>query len=853
MRGFEAWQNQAARRPRRPRGPAPVPVTFSSADYPLFLIAVFAAYALTRADGWLGRGARVAILLLLGDLLYLLLTKDVATLWDPLGALTFHRIALDASIAPPWRLAIGAGVAAGAIWFGHRHGARLAGAVAQRWIAWGAMAAMAGIGVAVAITHRAGTLEAMSDGFEAVGHLVFLALWGVAIGGAQTAGGRPLARVIILLLASSVFYHAWAAAQHGWYRYLLLLLMAIVVGDYLLALAIERTEDPRRRKALLVVSLASNLGVLALFKYYDFFALDVLGLGVEPLHLILPAGISFHTFQSMSYTIDVYRREIPATRSVVQFATFVLFFPQLVAGPIVRAQQLLPQMERLPVLDRQLAADGLFRILVGLFKKIALADLLAQLVVDRVFEAPGRFSGLEVMLATYAYALQIYLDFSAYSDIAIGSAQLLGFEFPENFRTPYRSANLQEFWRRWHITLSSWLRDYLYIPLGGGRGGPLATYRNLTITMLLGGLWHGASWTFVTWGALHGLGLAATRACQRRAEAGASLARWLAVTAGIASSGALLHVTLVSSGDHGVLFHLIFAWLYTAPVWAAATAFLTLAPEPRAPAPPVRPGQAGRAATAPAIGRAGTAPPAPATAGTDAPDAVARAPRVAPRPTARPAKPVRKSDARKLARKQRKRRRKQGGAIRMPVAVALEPAATRHGRRRDVVEALRWLACALGALGVWAFLDAQAATLPLAVACAGAGLVADVLDRPPDDAFARRWAAWAARRAIAVVLTFHYVCLAWIFFRATSFDHAAAVLGQIATLTTDTHSLLPQVKLVLAVGLLAHFYAPRTYAWARAGFTRLPPWAQALIMVGAALALRRLAVTEAQPFIYFQF
>ncbi len=801
-------------------------MTFSSADYPLFLIAVFSAYALTRAEGRIGRAARVAILILLGDLLYLLLTKDVGALWDPLGALTFHRIALDGDLPPAWHLPIGAAVVAGAVWLGWRHGARLASPGAQRIAAWGAMVAMTAIGVAVWLTHRAGTLGQLSDGFQAIGHLIFLLGWGIAIGGAQTQGGRPLGRVIILLLASAVFYHAWAAAQHGWYRYLLLLLLAIIVGDFLLALAIERAEDPRKRKALLLVSLVSNLGVLALFKYYDFFAIDVLGLGVEPLHLILPAGISFHTFQSLSYTLDVYRRQIPATRSVVQFATYVLFFPQLVAGPIVRAGQLLPQMEQLPALDRRLAADGLFRILVGLFKKIAIADLLAQLIVDRVFEAPGRFSGLEVMLATYAYALQIYLDFSAYSDIAIGSAQLLGFEFPENFRTPYRSGNLGEFWRRWHITLSSWLRDYLYIPLGGGRGGALATYRNLIITMLLGGLWHGASWTFLTWGALHGLGLVATRMCQRRAEAGAPMGRWILGTLAIAGAGVLLHLTAFADGDHGVVFHLIFAWLYTAPIWAAATTCLTLGAAPEAaPLPPRAPGTGGPHARGKAPGRTG----------------------------APPAQVVRKSDSRKLARKQRKRKRRQAGSVRLPIAVALEPAGTRRGHRPEVVEGLRWLACALGALGVWSFLEAPAATLSLAVACTGVGLIADLLDRRPDDAFARRWAAWAARRALAVVLTFHYVCLAWIFFRATSFDHAAAVLGQLATLTTDTHSLLPQVHLVLTIALLAHFYAPRTYAWARAGFPRLPPWAQALVMVAAALALRRLAVTDAQPFIYFQF
>ncbi|MCB9575052.1 MAG: MBOAT family protein [Kofleriaceae bacterium] len=655
----------------------------------------------------------------------------------------------------------------------------------------------------------------MSDGFATIGHLIFLAGWGVAIGAAQTPSGRPFGRVLVLLLGSSIFYHAWAAAQHGWYRYLLLLLLAIVVGDFLLALAIERTDDPRRRKALLLVSLLSNLGVLGLFKYYDFFTIDVLRLHVSPLHLILPAGISFHTFQSLSYTIDVYKRQIPATRSVTQFATFVLFFPQLVAGPIVRAHQLLPQMDRLPPLDRRLAADGLFRIVIGLFKKIALADLLAHVIVDRVFEAPGRFSGLEVLLAVYGYAFQIYLDFSAYSDIAIGSAQLLGFEFPENFQTPYRSANLQEFWRRWHMTLSSWLRDYLYIPLGGGRGGAWLTYRNLTITMLLGGLWHGASWTFVTWGALHGLGLAVTRAFQRRADAGAPMGPWLARALALASAGASIHVTALT--DHGVVFHMMLAWGYTAPLWAAATAWLTRGTEP-----------------AEAWAPAERAPPARGVV------------------TTRAARPAPKTSRKKKARRKRRHRR-QGGGVSLPRAVALEPATSSGRQRGEVVELLRWLSVGLAAAGVWAFLDAQPLTIALAMSSAGVAVIADVLERGASDAFARRWARWAARRALAMVLTFHYVCFAWVFFRATSFAQAATVLGRIASGSTDTRSLLPQVSIALIVAVLAHLFAPRTYRWARDGWSRLPTWAQGAAMVAAALALRRLASNDAPQFIYFQF
>jgi alginate O-acetyltransferase complex protein AlgI len=809
-------------------------VTFSSADYPLFLIAVFAVHALTRLGGGGGRLARMAVLVLLGDLVYLLLTKDVATLWDPLGATAFGLVSEESS--PAWRqLPLGTAILGGALYLGWRYGGALGSARAQLCLAWGAIAVLVAIGVGVLVASL-GDPSHGTDGMTAAlaryGHLLFLGAYGIAVGASQTESGRPFGRVLVLFLASFVFYHAWSALQVGAYRYLTLLLVAIVVGDFLLGRAIHATLHPGRRKALLVWSLVNNLGVLALFKYYDFFTLDVLGLDQAPLHLVLPAGISFCTFQSLSYTIDVYRGQLQPTRSVVQFASFVLFFPQLVAGPIVRAHDLLPQMDRLPPLDRGLAADGLFRILVGLFKKIALADLLGQLIVDRVFDAPGRFSGLEVMIGVWAYAFQIYLDFSAYSDIAIGSAQLLGFRFPENFRTPYRSGNLQEFWRRWHMSLSTWLRDYLYIPLGGGRNGSLATYRNLILTMLLGGLWHGANWTFITWGALHGLGLAITRVFQRRADAGAPMGRWLAATLGIAIAGAILHVALLTGGDTGVLVHLIVAWIYTSPLWAASTAALTRDPEPKIAAPS-SPGSS---------------------------------PRPPPPPAADATTHRRPSHA---ARSARRKLRRQRGSVPLPPAIVVA-----DRRPATAVTMLRCLAAGIGAAALVWFIAWAAApvfvvgaddgmadpavpppsgVLPLAIATWLIALIADAVERRPDAAFARRWLVWAGKRAIAVVLTFHYVCFAWIFFRSPSFDDAALVLGQIATLSTDTHSLLPQVKVVLGVALVAHFFAPGTYRWARDGFPRLPTYAQALVLVAAALLLRVLAATEAQPFIYFQF
>jgi D-alanyl-lipoteichoic acid acyltransferase DltB (MBOAT superfamily) len=217
----------------------------------------------------------------------------------------------------------------------------------------------------------------------------------------------------------------------------------------------------------------------------------------------------------MSYTIDVWRGEMAPADRYLDYLLFVCFFPHLVAGPIVRPYQMLPQLAAEPRVDPAMQARGLLRIATGLAKKIVIGDFLAQAIVNRVFATPERFSALEVLLAVYAYAVQIYVDFSGYSDVAIGSAALFGYELPENFAAPYVSKNLQEFWRRWHISLSSWLRDYLYKPLGGSRGSAAATYRNLMITMVLGGLWHGASWNFVIWGALHGGALAGTRMWQR--------------------------------------------------------------------------------------------------------------------------------------------------------------------------------------------------------------------------------------------------------------------------------------------------------------------------------------------------
>jgi D-alanyl-lipoteichoic acid acyltransferase DltB (MBOAT superfamily) len=312
------------------------------------------------------------------------------------------------------------------------------------------------------------------------------------------------ARQGLLVIASFYFYMYWNV------KYASILVFFIFV-DFFAGYYIGRASTQARKKAGLILSLCSNLGFLAVFKYYHFFTGTLHDIGLlqsaPALELLLPLGISFHTFQTMSYTIDVYRGVIEPETSLLRFALFVSFFPQLVAGPIERAKELLPQLRERFAFDVDNLAAGGQQILNGFVKKVVLADNLGPWV-SQVYAAPGEFSGLSLLLATYMFAWQIYLDFSGYSDIAIGTARVMGFHFSPNFDMPYISASIQDFWRRWHISLSTWLRDYLYIPLGGNRRGSARTYVNLLLTMLLGGLWHGASWNFVIWGGLHGAWLA---------------------------------------------------------------------------------------------------------------------------------------------------------------------------------------------------------------------------------------------------------------------------------------------------------------------------------------------------------
>ncbi|CAN5503587.1 MBOAT family protein [soil metagenome] len=352
---------------------------------------------------------------------------------------------------------------------------------------------------------------------------------------------RRLPRLLFLVAVSYGFYFygtleaAWEARDlgrpvpFGDIPWAILCLAIIFLGsslDFWIGKKLARTESPRGRKALLLASVLYYLGILAVFKYFNFFVdsfVDLFafaGVAVKPVHLrlVLPFGISFFTFETMSYTIDVYRKEIEPAQRYLDYLLFVCFFPHLVAGPIVRPEYMLPQLARAPVFDPKQQTEGLWLIATGMAKKVILGDTLQVNIVKRVFDNPERFSGLENLVAVYAYAVYIYANFSGYTDVARGSAKLLGFELPLNFDAPYISKNLQEFWRRWHISLSTWLRDYLYKPLGGSRGGTILTYRNLFLTMLFGGFWHGAKWTFVIWGALHGVALAGTRIWQRWRE-----------------------------------------------------------------------------------------------------------------------------------------------------------------------------------------------------------------------------------------------------------------------------------------------------------------------------------------------
>jgi alginate O-acetyltransferase complex protein AlgI len=315
---------------------------------------------------------------------------------------------------------------------------------------------------------------------------------------------RGTARKIILLIASYYFYMCWST-RYIW------VIWGITLIDYLAGLQIEKAEQPARRRLYLGISLFCNVGLLILFKYFNFLtgsfrtASHLFGLRYDPplLAIILPVGLSFHTFQAMSYTIEVYRRRVPAEKRLLEYALYVAFFPQMVAGPIERPYELLPQFHREPRVSWDGVRAGMVQALWGLFKKMVLADNVADFV-KLIYDTPRHFNGAALLMATLLFSIQIYCDFSGYTDIALGLARMMGYELRINFMQPYFSRSVGEFWRRWHISLSTWFRDYVYIPLGGNRVTLSRHYANLMITFVISGLWHGANWTFVVWGFLHG-------------------------------------------------------------------------------------------------------------------------------------------------------------------------------------------------------------------------------------------------------------------------------------------------------------------------------------------------------------
>lgn len=316
-------------------------------------------------------------------------------------------------------------------------------------------------------------------------------------------------RKYLLLVASYFFYGSWNPK-------FIPLLLSLTLIDFTAGLWLDRVESPRKRRAILIGSLTANLGFLGFFKYYNFIAWNLAALLGKPPHsfwldIVLPLGISFHTFQSISYVVDVYRREQKPVRNIVDYALFICFFPQLVAGPIVRARVFFADFYNWNPPTAEDISRGVFLLALGLTKKMAFADQFAAVANSYFGNIAGHPGRLTAWSGTFAFAMQIYFDFSGYTDMAIGMAKLLGFHFPINFRRPYLARGIADFWRRWHISLSTWLRDYLYIPLGGNRHGRWMTYRNLMLTMLLGGLWHGASWNFLIWGGYHGALLSVER------------------------------------------------------------------------------------------------------------------------------------------------------------------------------------------------------------------------------------------------------------------------------------------------------------------------------------------------------
>lgn len=307
---------------------------------------------------------------------------------------------------------------------------------------------------------------------------------------------------MLFVIAFSLYFYYKSSAEYC------LILIGVCLSDYVLGNLLGITTSIIRKKIIVAINILSNIGMLIYFKYFNLlistFA-NIASTSFDPLNIILPAGISFFTFRSISYIVDVYRGEMPPVKNFLDYLFFLSFFPPLLAGPVVRAKDLIPQIQRNALATKEMISEGYFLIMIGLIKKVVIADFISENFVDRIFENPSLYSGFENLLGMYGFTLQLYCDFSGYSDMAIGLALILGYRFAENFNSPFKSQNPSEFWRRWHISLSSWLRDYLYIPMGGSRKSRLRSRLNLLYTMVIGGLWHGASWMFLIWGAWNGL------------------------------------------------------------------------------------------------------------------------------------------------------------------------------------------------------------------------------------------------------------------------------------------------------------------------------------------------------------
>lgn len=330
---------------------------------------------------------------------------------------------------------------------------------------------------------------------------LFLILFLAFIGIYQLLRRWQTAKMIFVIAFSLYFYYK-SSAEYCF------ILLGVCVCDYLLGIIMERCQKAWQRKSIVALNIIINVGMLVYFKYFNLLYSTIANLTDKPfdaLDIILPAGISFFTFRSISYIVDIYRNEIKACHDFLSYTFYLTFFPPLLAGPVVRAKDMLPQVQANPQASRAMVSEGLFLIMCGLVKKVIVADFISQNFVDRVFDNPSLYSGFENMMGIYGFTIQLYCDFSGYSDMAIGIALLLGYRFLDNFRSPLKSQNPTEFWHRWHISLSTWLRDYLYIPLGGNRCGKVRHHFNLMSTMLIGGLWHGASWMYVIWGGLQGL------------------------------------------------------------------------------------------------------------------------------------------------------------------------------------------------------------------------------------------------------------------------------------------------------------------------------------------------------------